>query len=131
MDREQQKERARERRNNKFRIRKRVREYYKQAHGYNEREYEYDPVHCIYPDRAVGTKVEALKLLLDHEAQTSETPHPCSRCCCGNPRKHWNARTRAELLATFDAEDQLEESGVSLAQAKRLYQRILRRRLSW
>jgi hypothetical protein len=26
------------------------------------------------------------------------TPHPCSRYCCGNPRKHFNARTHQEEL---------------------------------
>lgn len=24
------------------------------------------------------------------------TPHPCSRCCCGNPRKYFNEKTMQE-----------------------------------
>jgi len=37
------------------------------------------------------------------------TPHPCSNCCCGNPRKHFHDRTIQELKSEIDFDEQVDE----------------------
>ena len=93
MDRLQEKERARKRRHHKERIRKRARQYAKYMHGYNEREYNYDPRRCIYPDQVVSSREEAIRVLVENEVQRSETRPRCSCSMCGNPRRYWDRRT--------------------------------------
>jgi hypothetical protein len=34
----------------------------------------------------------------------ANTPHPCSRYCCGNPRKHFKEVTKQEKIHTLSFE---------------------------
>lgn len=130
MLRERQKEWARKRRINKFRIREKARQYAKHVYGFSEREYAYYGS-VLFRGKMGETREAHIQELVDNEVQGAETRPRCSCSMCGNPRKHFKARTRAELKATFDAEAQLEESGVRLDQARSVYQRILRRKKQW
>ena len=53
-----------------------------------------------------------------HEARdararfTLDTPTPCSCSGCGNPRRWFDAATRAELRADLDAAEQFDEVGL-------------------
>jgi len=131
MDREKQKEKARKRRNNKFRIREKARQYVKHAYGYNERDYSYNLRFYMRPEKAEPTREKEIERLIEREVQMAETRPRCSCDMCGNRRKHFDARTRQELKGTFDAEAQLEEAEISPASAKRVCRRIRSRKLSW
>lgn len=130
MLREREKEKARRRRNDKFRMREKARQYAKHVYGFSEREYAYYGS-ILFRGKVGETREAHIQELVDNEVRRAETRPRCSCTMCGNPRRHFKARTRVELKVAFDAEVQLEESGVRIEQAKRLYQRILRRRLSW
>lgn len=131
MDREQQKEKARERRNHKFRIRRRAREYAKHVYGHNERElYSYPRVY-VPKNEPFPSREKYIQDLLDRCEQMAETRPRCSCSMCGNPRRHFKVRTRQELKGTLDTEAQLEEMGIPRDRAKSVYQRILRRRTNW
>ena len=49
-----------------------------------ERNYQYDPNEYWKEDQCAHGKL-------------AKTPKPCSRFCCGNPRKFWGKKTRQEL----------------------------------
>ena len=131
MDRERQKEKARKRRNHKFRIRERARQYVKHAYGYNEREYCYNLHWYAYPEKAAPTREKEIERLVEREMQMAETRPRCSCDMCGNPRRHFAVRTRRELKGTFDAELQLEDVEVHPSCAKNVQRRIRSRKMSW
>jgi len=93
MDRLQEKERARKRRHHKERIRERARQYAKHVFGHNERDYDYNPNRCLYPDQEASSREEAIRMLVENEAHRSETRPRCSCSMCGNPRRYWDRRT--------------------------------------
>lgn len=37
------------------------------------------------------------KMSVDNLGKIVDTPHPCSKYCCGNPRKHFGHRTLQEV----------------------------------
>jgi len=44
--------------------------------------------------------------------KVANTPTPCSCYCCGNPRKHWNAKTRSEYINILNYIEQCNDEHV-------------------
>ena len=112
MDREEEKEKARKRRANKFRVREKLRRYARDILQYNERDYNYWTLFLFGPNGRKleqSTREETIKELVDREIQMCETHPRCSCDMCGNQRRHFGTRTIQEYRWALYAQDQVRE----------------------
>jgi hypothetical protein len=112
MDREEEKDKARKRRANKFRVREKMCRYARDILQYNERDFTHWKLFILGPewrDKERPTREQTIKELVDREVQMSETHPRCSCNMCGNQRRHFGTRTIQEYRWALNAKEQVKE----------------------
>ena len=63
-----------------------------------------------YPEHISEGDAKRYKGGIDsHLGLYRKTQKPCSRACCGNPRKHFKEKSKKEIISDEDFKQQLEE----------------------